>query len=165
MQTHYLVMADDENKNKFSDQFISGNRKMKGSIIPKNFRILLVDDDEDFNKALSFSLRKKGIDVIAVQSGYKAIKVLEGNSFDLILLDLKMPGMDGVETFKRINQLKKGSSVIIMTAYHEEDQMKAVKELNPFGFLKKPFDVAQLISHIDEIIKEKKDEEGKDSCC
>ena len=165
MHTYYFTKADDESNNSFLNQCVSESLMMKKSKIQKNFKILLVDDDKDFNEALSFRLKDKDYDVIAVESGYEAVKAFEGNYFDLVLLDLKMTGMDGVETLQKITELKIASAVIIMTAYPEEKKMKTIRELNPFGVLIKPFDMEQLIPHIDEIKKEQKVEEGKNSCC
>jgi DNA-binding NtrC family response regulator len=107
-----------------------------------------VDDDEDFLEALSYRLRKKAIDVVAVDSGNDAVNAVRKNGFDLILLDLAMPGMDGIETFKKINEIKNRYFVVLMTAFHEKEQMLDVKKLGAFGFLKKPFEFDQLIQYI-----------------
>lgn len=129
--------------------------------IPVDFKILVVDDDEDFLEAISYRLKKKKIDVIAVKSGEEAIKKLEGNLFSLILLDMKMPGMNGVETYKKMERLKCGCPVIFMSAYHDEN-VDDVKKLNPFGFLKKPFDFSQLYPLIIQLT-ESNNEQGKNT--
>lgn len=123
-------------------------------IIPSNFKILIIDDDLDFLKALEYRLIEKKIDVIAVASGYDAIEVLNEEYFDLILLDLKMPGMNGAETFQRIKHIESKPFVIIMTAYSEYEQEETVKKLNPFGFIKKPFDLNDLMPYIKKRVKE-----------
>lgn len=128
-------------KNSF-DRFKFKNR------IKKNFKILIVDDDEDFLKALSFILMKKEIDVIAVESGHDALNAIRKNGFDLILLDLKMPGVDGIETLKKIKQIRSKYSVVLMTAFHEKGQLADLKKLGAFGFLKKPFEFDQLLQYI-----------------
>lgn len=159
MQT-YLVMGIDRN-NSFN-QYRNGSRVKKKSRIPNDFRILVVDDNRDFLEALSFTLRKKEINVIAVGSGYDAVKAVGKNGFDLVLLDLKMPGMDGIETFKKINEIKNEYFVVLMTAFHEKEQMADVKELGAFGFLRKPFEFDQLLPYIIKT-KEEKNGNGKNS--
>lgn len=157
MQSYHLVMAMPRNDNGFPMRFEYRNGNGTGNRfhIPLNFKILIVDDDEDFREALSHRLTRKKIHVVAVESGEKALSVVEKNTFDLILLDLRMPGMDGVETFKRIIQIRNDCVVIIMTAYAEDQRLEIVEEMNPLGLLEKPFEFAQLASYIEKILKEK----------
>lgn len=123
--------------------------------IPPYFKILIIDDDIDFLEALEFTLQDVEIEVVAVKSGYDALEVLKEEYFDLILLDLKMPGMDGAETFKKIKTIDAQPFVIIMTAYFEDKKIEAVNKLNPFGFIKKPFDLGDLMPYIKKRVKEK----------
>jgi CheY-like chemotaxis protein len=132
---------------------IDGNNDIK---IPYGFRILLIDDDLDFLHALEYRLSKKKIDVVAVRSGFDAIAVLEEDYFDLILLDLKMPEMNGAETFRKIKQVEGKPFVVVMTAYSEDKQEETVRKLKPFGFLRKPFDLEDLMPYIKKRIKEEK---------
>ncbi len=156
MQSYCLVMAMSENDNGYSMQsFKTTNRARNRFQIPLNFRILIVDDDDDFREALSHRLTRKKIHVVAVGSGEKALSVVEKNCFDLILLDLRMPGMDGVETFRRIIKIRNDCIVIIMTAYTEDQRLKIAEKMNPLGLLEKPFEFAQLASYIEKIYKEK----------
>lgn len=148
MQPYYMSLTTEERCNNFPNQFTGRNQVKENFKIPDNFRILVVDDDEDFLEALSFTLRKKEIDVIAVESGYDAVNAVVKNGFDLILLDLKMPGMDGLETFKKINEIKSKYLVILMTAFHEKEQTSELKKSGAFGFLKKPFEFDQLLEYI-----------------
>jgi DNA-binding NtrC family response regulator len=160
MQT-YIVMGVDGYNSIY--QFKAEDRTKKNFRIPNGFKILVVDDNRDFLEALSFTLKKKDINVIAVESGYDAIKAVRNNGFDLILLDLKMPGMDGIETFEKINKIKSKYFVVLMTAFHEKEQTVDVKKLGVFGFLRKPFDFDQLVQYIIKT-KEEKNENGKNSC-
>jgi DNA-binding NtrC family response regulator len=74
-----------------------------------------------------------------------------------------MPGMDGIETFKKINEIKNRHFVVLMTAFHEKEQKADVKGLGAFGFLRKPFEFDQLLPYIIKT-KEEKNENGKNSC-
>ncbi|UCH96507.1 MAG: response regulator [Candidatus Aminicenantes bacterium] len=123
--------------------------------IPPGFKILIIDDDIDFLKALEYTLTEKKINVVAVESGYHALEVFKKDYFDLILLDLRMAGMNGAETFKKIKQIESKPYVVIMTAFSEDEQMKIVNKLKPFGFLQKPFVLDQLMPFIKKRIEKK----------
>lgn len=123
-------------------------------IIPPNFKILIIDDEIDFLKALEYRLTQKKIEVVAVESGYDALEVLKEEYFDLIILDLVMPDMNGAETFQRIKQIEDKPFVVIVTAYSEDEQVETVKKLNPFGYIKKPFDLNDLMPYIKRRVKE-----------
>ena len=123
-------------------------------IIPPNFKILIIDDEIDFLKALEYRLAQKKIEVVAVESGYDALEVLKEEYFDLIILDLVMPDMNGAETFKRIKQIEDKPFVVIVTAHSEDDQVETVRKLTPFGFIKKPFDFNELMPYIKKRVKE-----------
>jgi DNA-binding NtrC family response regulator len=142
-------------KDDFSRNAPHGKQVIDNVKIPPDFKILIIDDDIDFLKALEFRLAMKKINVVAVESGYKALDVLKENYFDLILLDLRMPGMSGTETFKEIKEIERKPFVIIMTAYLEDDQVETVKKLDLFGFLQKPFDFDKLMPYIEKRIKYK----------
>jgi DNA-binding NtrC family response regulator len=160
MQT-FVVMGVDGCNSIY--KFSAEDRAKKNFRIPNGFKILVVDDNRDFLEALSFTLRKKEIDVIAVESGHDAVKAVKKNGFDLILLDLAMPEMDGIETFKKINKIKNRYFVVLMTAFHEKEQTVDVKKLGASGFLRKPFDFDQLLPYIIKT-KEENNENGKNSC-
>lgn len=122
--------------------------------IPPSFKILIVDDDIDFLKALTYTLTVKNIDVKSVASGFEAIEVLKKDYFNLILLDLKMPGMNGAETFKKIKEIQSKPYVVIISAYSGHEQMNMVNKLKPFGFIKKPFYLQELMPYIKKRIEE-----------
>lgn len=122
--------------------------------IPPDFKVLVIDDDIDFLKAVEYTLTEKKINIVAVESGYHALEVLKKDYFDLILLDLRMPGMNGIETFKKIKEIQSKPFVVIMSAYPEDEQMKIVNKLKPFGFIRKPFELDDLMPFIKKRIEE-----------
>ena len=156
MQQYYLLLSFGVGWNRYYNQ--SRQQSQMNSIIPPNFKILIIDNDIDFLKALEYRLSKKKIDVVTVESGFTGIEVLKDACFDLILLDLKMPELNGAETFKKIIQIKTRHFVIIMTAQIEDEQVKVVKKLKPFGFLEKPFGLSELMVYIEKRIKEEKND-------
>jgi len=107
-------------------------------------RILLVEDEKTERELLLNFLRSSGYEVEGVSSGEEAlIKAKEG--FDILLLDLKLPGIDGVETLRRIKELDPGKEVIILTAYGTVETAVQSMKLGAFHYLLKPIDLDALI--------------------
>lgn len=150
-----LIAHEKRNNDYYRNTPLKKNLNQKIQI-PPEFKILIIDDDIDFLKALEYRLTQKKIEVVAAGSGYDGLEVLKEEYFDLILLDLKMPDMDGEETFKKIKRIEAIPFVIIMTAYSEDEQLETVKKLTPFGFIKKPFDFNDLMPYIKKRVKEEK---------
>ena len=112
-------------------------------------RILVIDDDEAVRKLFLLSLEETGYSVYTVSSGMEGIKALKEGKYDLIFLDLKMPGMDGVETLRELRKIDRDVPVYIITAFHDEffTQLKKAEEDGmDFDVLRKPFDRKQLIT-------------------
>ena len=111
-------------------------------------RILVIDDDEGIRKLFLLSLEGKGFQIDTAESGKQGIEIMQQTKYDLIYLDLKMPGMNGVETLRELRKMDKDVPVYIITAFHEEyfDLLKAAEQDGiDFELLKKPFDSEQLI--------------------
>lgn len=111
-------------------------------------RILVIDDDEGIRKLFLLSLEGKGFQIDTAESGEQGIEIMQQTKYDLIYLDLKMPGMNGVETLRELRKMDKDVPVYIITAFHEEyfDLLKAAEQDGiDFELLKKPFDSEQLI--------------------
>ena len=121
--------------------------------------ILLIDDDKLILMTLKRLLTREGYKVITVQSGAAALIKIEENDFDLIISDIKMPDMDGVETIKKIreNLAKKGRKSIpevFITAYAKEDIYNKALSLKAGGYLEKPFDIKTLLQTAKQVIEE-----------
>ena len=116
-------------------------------------RILLADDDDALRKVIQFKLKKKGYDVVAVADGEEAISSLRGARFDLILSDMKMPRLNGIELLEQAKKIQSDIEVILMTAFADVSQaVKAVK-LGAFDYLTKPFDDDKLFLSIDKALR------------
>lgn len=116
----------------------------------KKTNILLVDDDAHFRQTLGKILTAKGFEVVLVDSGFSALEKVKERGFDIILMDIKMPVMDGVETFKKIKALRPDSVVILMTAFSVDELIKdAIKE-GVYAVVRKPFDVEVIINMINK---------------
>ena len=113
----------------------------------KKISILIVDDEESVRDSLKNWFAEDGFRVAIAENARVALSILESQGFDIILTDLKMPGMDGLELLKRIKTLNKDSIIIVMTAFATVDTaVKALKE-GAFDYVTKPFDPDDL-SHL-----------------
>jgi len=121
-------------------------------------RVLLVDDETIFTKNMSKLLKNRGYQVTAVSSGDSAIQELERNHFDVIVLDLKMPGMDGITTLKEIMKLGLFSETLVLTGHGSIDSALEAMKLGAYDYLTKPCEIDELVAKI-EAAWEKK--EGK----
>jgi DNA-binding NtrC family response regulator len=108
-------------------------------------RILVIDDDKDIRFNLSSILKDEGYDVLAVEDGREALKTVQNNSPNLVLLDIRLPSMNGMEILEKLKRIDKDLLIIMLTAYVEvKDAVKAMK-LGAFDYVTKPFDNEELI--------------------
>lgn len=83
----------------------------------EKFSVLIVDDEEDFRETIVKRLRTRKLEVLGVESGEAALKAVEGQDFDVVVLDVRMPGMDGIETLKELKKKKPLMEVIMLTGH------------------------------------------------
>lgn len=108
--------------------------------MPKKISILIVDDEESVRDSLYNWFLEDGFRVECAENAKRALTILESDQFDIILADIKMPGMDGLEMLRRIKSIKPDSIVIVMTAFATVDTaVKALKD-GAFDYVTKPFD-------------------------
>ena len=117
--------------------------------------ILVVDDLRSIRLTLGGILEDKGHNVVTVEDGYRAIEAVKKTHFDAIFMDIKMPGINGVQTFREIKKIDPGAAVIMMTAYSVEDLVKEALEEGAYAVAYKPFDIDKIISYIDELLEDK----------
>ncbi len=112
-------------------------------------RILLVDDEVDFLEVMTQRLVKRGMDVDTATDGPTAIKKAEVVLYDAVILDLAMPGMDGMETLENLLRVKPSLQVIVLTGHATvEKGVKAVK-LGAADFLEKPAEIESLVKKVE----------------
>ncbi|HMA86945.1 MAG TPA: response regulator [Desulfosalsimonadaceae bacterium] len=129
-------------------------------------KVLLVDDEVVFTKNMSKLLTDREYRVTAVNSGDAAISALEQEDFDVVVLDLKMPGMDGITTLREIKKLGLFTETLILTGHGSIDTALEAVKIGAYDYLTKPCEVDELIEKIDgaQIKKdstEQQDLEGK----
>jgi two-component system response regulator GlrR len=109
-----------------------------------NPNLLLVDDDKSLLRLLTIRLEGEGYEVTAVEDGQSALRKLQNESFDVVLSDLRMPGLDGLSLFEEIMGIRKDIPVILMTAHGTIADAVAATQRGVFGFLPKPVDHDEL---------------------
>jgi DNA-binding NtrC family response regulator len=112
-------------------------------------RVLLVDDDADFIDVLSERLDARGLRVTTAESGEAALEQAADKSFDAIILDLAMPGMNGIETLKRLRQINPDLQIILLTGHATVDVGVEAIKLGAVDLLEKPMDLKALMAKID----------------
>ncbi|MBN2244004.1 MAG: response regulator [Acidobacteria bacterium] len=111
-------------------------------------KILIVDDEQDFITALAKRLRAKGWDTETASGGKEALEKAAGEDFIAIVLDLKMPGLDGIETLKRLKKINPDLQIILLTGHGSiRDGVDAMKH-GALDFLEKPADFKELVQKI-----------------
>jgi DNA-binding NtrC family response regulator len=119
-------------------------------------RILLVDDEVALTNSLSRLLENRGYEVEAVDNGKDALRALGEAPFDAVVLDLKMPGMDGITTLDEIGQLGLFTQTIILTGYGTSETAEKAKKMGALDFLSKPVDLNVLVASIEGALKKKR---------
>ncbi|MBP2640703.1 MAG: cheB 8 [Firmicutes bacterium] len=112
--------------------------------------VLVVDDQPGIRFLLDEVLTESGYEVVTASNGYEGVEKAGVLHPGLILMDMKMPGMDGIETLRKLKQRGQGDKVIIMTAYGENEIVNQALEIGAFAYLIKPFDIRVLCRLVKE---------------
>lgn len=115
----------------------------------KKARILVVDDNKEFCQNVRDIVELQGYEVLTAHDGFQALELVRQDGLDLVLMDVKMPIMDGVATFKKIKQIAPQLPVVMVTAYAVEECVREALREGAFGFLKKPLDFELLFAVIE----------------
>jgi len=110
----------------------------------KRSSIMIVDDEPDILIVLGEFLSKEGFRVLTAKDGRQAIDKVKENGIDLILLDMAMPDMNGIETLREIKKIKPDVSVIMITAYRDAEKVVEAFRLGAYDCIFKPFDLKYL---------------------
>jgi len=123
-------------------------------------KVLLVDDEKDFVESLSQRLDIRNLDVTCAFNGDEALKVMQEQEFDVIILDVLMPGIDGVETLQEMKKLKPLTQVIMLTGHATVESAINGMKLGAYDYLMKPTDTEILVEKIDKAcqLKQEHDE-------
>ena len=121
----------------------------------KDIKVLLVDDEEAFVNTLAQRLKMRELNVNTVYDGEQALAKVKSEEPDVMVLDLKMPGLHGMDVLKEIRKAYPNMQVIILTGHGTEKDEEEARRLGGFDFLRKPADIETLVGKIKEAYSEK----------
>ena len=126
------------------------------------FRVLVVDDEEDFLETLVNRLNKRNIDTTGVLSGEAALEEMKKNLFDVVILDIKMPGgMDGIETLREIKKIQPLAEVLLLTGHGSVETSIEGMNLGAFDYLLKPVKLEELLIKLAQAFEKKDSHDQK----
>lgn len=121
----------------------------------KRYRVLIVDDEVGFGDFISHYLRNRGFEVDVAARAPQALEVLRLQAFDVVLADIMMPTMDGLEMLRQIKEIAPQTVVIMMTAYASLDKAMKAITYGAANLLTKPFELSQLSQAINNALAER----------
>src|SRR2546426_959562 len=110
-----------------------------------NARVLIADDEDSLRWVLEKGLRQAGYDVTSVKDGPGAIQAFEAEPFDIVLLDVRMPGADGLAVLARLREVRPDATVVVMTAHGTMDTAIQAMQRGAYDYLAKPFDLDEVV--------------------
>ncbi|MDQ1238580.1 MAG: two-component system, OmpR family, response regulator [Thermodesulfobacteriota bacterium] len=127
----------------------------------ESFRVLVVDDEEDFIDTMVRRLRSKGLPSEGVTRGQDALKMLDDHDFDVCILDVKMPGMDGIQTLREMKKKKPLMEVIMLTGHGSVESGIQGLQLGAYNYVMKPVPFDELLQQLVNAYERKRIEEDR----
>ena len=118
-------------------------------------KLLIVDDQKGIRRLLTEVFSEYGYEIESYSNGIKALEIIPVFKPDLVIMDVKMPGMNGIDVLKKLREADQDVQVIMMTAYGDQQYVSQAEELGVAGFIIKPFDLDELKRQVGEILKDK----------
>lgn len=107
-------------------------------------KLLIVDDEKDVQEFAAKFFRRRKINVLTASSGEEALEIVGRDRPAAMLLDIKMEGIDGIETLRRVREVDKDIKVVMVTGREDEDAMARTRELGAYDYIHKPLKLAEL---------------------
>ena len=123
-----------------------------GGTMKKSLKVLIVDDEVDLSATLVERLDIRGFDAIAVETGEQAMKQVRDNIFDVVVLDIKLKGEDGLDVMKQIKQVNKSLPVILLTGHMSKEANEEGLKAGAIDYIIKPIDIEDLIAKLKEAV-------------
>lgn len=130
-----------------------GRQAKKEEQPQKSFKVLVVDDDQEIGYMFQRLLGGPQTTVTIARDGYEALEMIKSEPYNLIFLDVRLPGMDGVQTLEEIKKLSPDSIVVMMSGYSVEEEIKRAMALGAQDFIAKPFEDIDEIMTIEEVAR------------
>ncbi len=116
-------------------------------------KILIIDDQPGIRLLLNEVFKKEGYTPLLAANGMEALKIFEEELIDCVLLDMKIPGMNGLEILEHLKAKNKRIPVIMMTAYGEQELIDEAMKLGASNYFTKPFNIFEVLEEVNEILK------------
>jgi len=116
-------------------------------------KILIVDDERSILDTLEMFFQQKGFEVLTSQNAKSSLALVRQHSPEIVILDIRLPDLNGLEVLRRIKAMKKDLSVIMMTAYHDMNTTIQAMRLGAFDYIHKPIDINELEMAIDKLVE------------
>ncbi len=165
MQTTKLVLqnlfilaafSEDSSNPPLSESKVSFSEQDEKKLTTKACRVLVIDDEVPIQRLMKNFLEFLSCDVDVCSEGKSGLEILKTKQYDLIFLDIILPGLNGVEVLREIKSQKIPTSVCMMTGYASEDYIKEALQLGALACLKKPFDLVKIREILAPFIQEEK---------
>lgn len=124
--------------------------------MPDRIRVLIVDDEEVLRQMVARVLKYMGIESESAADGFLGLEKLKASPFDLVIADIRMPNMDGIELLKIVKSEYPRTDVVIMTAHSAKYSFIDVVESGATDFINKPFSVEELKAKVERVLRERK---------
>jgi DNA-binding NtrC family response regulator len=121
----------------------------------ERFTVLLVDDEVEFRELLAKRLTKRRLDVVTAESGEEALSLLAARPIDVVVLDVRMPGLSGTEALREIKRRAPSVEVVMLTGHAQLDVALEDMELGAFDYLLKPVDLDALLYRLQDAYRRK----------
>jgi DNA-binding NtrC family response regulator len=121
----------------------------------KDFKVLLVDDEQEFIETLSERLKMRDLDAKMALDGEQALESVQDEEPDVMLLDLKMPGMDGMEVLRQVKKAFPNVQVVMLTGHGSDKHEEQALRLGAYAYLQKPVDLEGLVTTLRDAFKNK----------
>ncbi|MDD5038499.1 MAG: response regulator [Dehalococcoidales bacterium] len=124
-------------------------------------KILVVDDEKHIRDSCIKLLQRKRFEAEGAASGSEALEKIKEQAYDLVLLDVRMPGMDGIETLRRAREIAPNILVLVLTGHGTIDTANEAMKLGAAGFIRKPIAIEDLAESIDQTLNRSRKTEGQ----
>jgi DNA-binding NtrC family response regulator len=118
----------------------------------KNIKILLIDDDEWIRDSLSLFLESEGCQLLALETAEEALEVLKQQTYEIIITDYRLPGIDGLEFIRRIQSKNLDAVIILITAYGDDEVISEAKRIGVQDIIAKPFNSEDIEASLSRLI-------------
>ena len=118
----------------------------------KKKRVLVIDDEKVIRDFLSCLLSLEELEVVVVEDGHKATELCRTNRFDLFFIDCRLPGLNGLETFRQIRQIDPNAPAVMMTGYTVENILEQAEKEGAYASIRKPFNINEIKELVNKIL-------------